>query len=217
MRCNFRCRYCYVKPIYSDKDLSIKTADAFVNFIKRNVSKGQKIIINFHGGEPLINFEIIKYIVSRIKNEMPNNPSDFGMTTNGSLLTDDIINFIGKYVHYNCSISIDGTPETMKLNRFFRTEKSNYNLIEENAKKLIKVNPHTRIRMTYDRLNVNSLFENICYFIEMGFTTIVPVADYYTDTWTNEDFKIIMEQFSLLSKYISDNNSECSYIESLRH
>ncbi len=205
MRCNFRCRYCYVKPIYADKDLTIETADAFIEFVKNNIAPQQKLIINFHGGEPMLNFGIIKHIIAKIKRELPDNPSDFGMTTNGSLLNDDDIDYIGKNMHFNCSISIDGKPETMKINRFCCNGKTDYELIEKNAEKLLKCNPNTRIRMTFDRLNTNKLAENICHFIDMGFKTIVPVADYYTDTWKCEDFAEITHQFETVKKYISEN------------
>ncbi len=205
MRCNFRCRYCYVKPLYANQDLSLETADALIAFVKKSVSPGQEIVINFHGGEPLLQFERIKYIVRRIREELPDHPSVFGMTTNGSLLDEESIAFIGEYMKYNCSISIDGDQETMQCNRFCCDNTPDcYRKIEQNAEKLLAVNPHTRIRMTYDRLNVPKLFENIRYFIDKGFRTIVPVADYYTDTWITEDFAEVKRQYAMVRSYIRE-------------
>lgn len=197
MRCNFRCRYCYVKPHYANQDLSLETADALVEFVRRSVHPGQEIVINFHGGEPLLQFDTIRHIVSRIRSELPEHRADFGMTTNGSLLDAERIDFIAEHMRYNCSISIDGALQTMQQNRVCCDGTPDcYQTIEQNAIRLLSRNPHTRARMTFDRLNVPYLYENICYLMDLGFRIIVPVADYYTDTWTAADFEEVTRQFA---------------------
>jgi len=206
MQCNFRCRYCYVKPVYSNNSLSKETADEFISFVIRNILPGQGLTVNFHGGEPLLNFKIVKYIINRLKAELPGRNLNFGMTTNGSLLDEEKMNFLAENMKFNLSISLDGKKETMEKNRKCIAGNVDYELIEKNALSLLEIYPNLRVRMTYDRKNVDELGENIRYFIEKGFRNIVPVADEYATDWTENDFEKIREQFVSLRSWMAQNS-----------
>lgn len=205
LKCNFRCRYCYVQEKYKNIDLSRRTADEFIKFIKKNIKIKQRLIINFHGGEPTINFDILKYIVQRLENEIDNNV-DFGITTNGSLLNDEMVLFISKHCNYNISISMDGMNDTTEMNRKCLYGDGSFENISNNALKLLQYSKNVRIRMTYDRRNINELSRNICNFIHMGFTNIVPVADYFSKNWSDDDFKIVELEFKKVKNFINSNN-----------
>ena len=68
-RCNFRCTYCYEKSKYSMEDLSFETADQIVDFVKANIKDGQELSVQFHGGEPTLNFEVLRHLVERFEND----------------------------------------------------------------------------------------------------------------------------------------------------
>lgn len=215
--CNFSCRYCYVKPYYRNMSMDTKTANQVINFIKNNIKKEQKLIINFHGGEPTLNFDIVKYIINKIDCEIDNTVS-YGITTNGSLLTDNMIQFLTQKCDYNLSVSIDGKKETHDYNRRARDNKSYYELIISNAKKMLALKPDTRIRMTFDRHNVKNLYENILYFLESGFKYVVPAADIFSKDWAEDDFyelKLQMKKIKALEKIygvqieLTADNVEC--------
>lgn len=198
--------YCYVKPIYSNNALSKETADEFISFVLRNILPEQGLTVNFHGGEPLLNYDIIKYLVERLKTLLPTKELRFGLTTNGSLLDKEKISYLAENMKYNLSISIDGKKETMEKNRKCISGKIDYDQIENNALSLLEKHPGLRIRMTYDRKNVDELCENIKYFIQKGFRYIVPVADEYADDWTENDYEKIREQFIFLRNWMKNNN-----------
>ncbi|WDV46270.1 radical SAM protein [Clostridiaceae bacterium M8S5] len=202
LRCNFRCRYCYVHSMYDNQDLTIELADKILNYIKLNKKPEQQLVIDFHGGEPLLNFEVIKYFVNQCNKTFED--VSYGMTTNGSLITQEVIKFL-EVNNIDLSISLDGKESTHNFNRRSLDSSINYDTIIKNAKQLLKINANTRIRMTYDRHNINSLYDNIVYFIKQGFKVIVPVADYYSNEWKDEDYSIVLEEFKKVRKYVLDN------------
>ncbi len=104
--CNYRCSYCYNqtdKDKCGDKFLAKEKVDDILLFIKRNI-RNKEVEISFFGGEPLLNFEIIKYYINKageigIK-------CKYTLTTNGSLLTDEISVYL-KEKDFQVAVSID--------------------------------------------------------------------------------------------------------------
>ena len=206
-RCNYRCRYCYVKPILSNCDLSIETAQEILNFIAQTIDPKQELIINFHGGEPTLNFSVIKYIVETVPS-MVGNKVLFGMTTNGSMLTKESIEYLSKHFKYNLSISIDGDEHTQTFNRIPITKVPKYNVILENALLLQRKTGRVRARMTFDRENVADLFSNLKFMIESGFRSIVISPNIYRSDWKEEEFAEVSEQLKRVKQYVQTNNIE---------
>lgn len=202
-QCNFKCRYCYEKNEKKNKEsMDQKTADNVINFIKSTIKPWQQLTVTFHGGEPLIRFSLITYIIDRLRNELQNE-STFGITTNGSLLNEEIVEYLAENMQYKLSISIDGNEKTQNFNRPSSANSVNYNDIIKYALIMKEKNPLFTIRMTYDRYNVNDLFENIKFFIDNGFDRIIAEADFMSLEWEQDDFDIIYEQFIKVNKYIS--------------
>ncbi len=204
-RCNFRCTYCYEKGKYGEDDLSYETADRILCFIKVHVKEGQALTVNFHGGEPTLNYDVIKYMVDRMEAEIPNE-KQFGMTTNCSMLTDDMIDFFCTHFPRGLSLSIDGNKEAHELNRKCIQGDVGYDVIFSNALKILKKCSYVRVRMTYTKKTVKCLFENVRYLIEQGFKQIVPVPDMFSKDWTNQDFADIENEFRKIKEYLVTNN-----------
>lgn len=204
-RCNFRCTYCYEKSKYGEEDLSYETADQIIQFIKANLKKGQLLTVNFHGGEPTLNYDVIEYMVKRIESEIPND-KQFDMTTNCSLLTDEMIDFLCTHFPRGLSLSIDGNKETHELNRKCIQGDVGYDKIFSYAIKILEKISFVRIRMTYTRKTVKHLFENVRYLIEHGFKLIVPVPDMFSKDWTNQDFIDVENEFKKIKQYLVKNN-----------
>ena len=129
-QCNLNCKYCYV-----DKDIkvmSLKVAEDtfnFVsNFIQNSIKNNEKINISFHGGEPLLNFEVIKYLVEKHKNQNYNNMT-FMMTTNGTLFNKEIIDYVTENIQI--SVSLDGKKQTNDLNRIFKDGTGSFDKLKE--------------------------------------------------------------------------------------
>lgn len=202
-KCNFRCRYCYEHKLERTMDMNEEIANSVICFIKKNIPRdSEQMIVNFHGGEPLLQYNLIKHIVGRIKNEI-NVPVKFGITTNGSLISSDMFDFLEETFDYDISISIDGTKSTHVHNRKCISGSTTYEQIITNALELLKRIPSLRIRMTYDRETAPYLFEDIVYLYDLGFRNIVPVADFCSKKWKNEDFQTVKKQFLLAKNYFN--------------
>lgn len=102
--CNYACKYCYASdhsPQYMTEDIARRSVD-----LAR--SHGETFVIQFSGGEPLLNMPVIKSVVSYVEEQ--GLPAKLQIQTNGSLLTDDICRYL--YAHkVAIGLSLDGRPE----------------------------------------------------------------------------------------------------------
>lgn len=201
-KCNFKCRYCYEKGGNKGrKNMTQATADDVIRFIERTIGPDQQLIVSFHGGEPVLRFELIKYMVEKIRRVLPNE-AIFGITTNGSLLNDEMVEYLAENMRYKLSISIDGDECTQNFNRLHYGDSASYGEIMGYAAELRNRNPLFTIRMTYDRYNIYDLYRNIRYFIDNGFDRIIAEADFMSREWEQGDFEVIYEQFLGVKQYI---------------
>ncbi len=118
--CNFMCRYCHQASYgihhmtHMSRDIALRSVD----FLFEHSKDAREVLITFYGGEPLINFELIKTVVFYADEKFKTKPVRFNITTNASLFTDEIINFFIKY-HISVLISIDGDEEFQNNHRKF--------------------------------------------------------------------------------------------------
>ncbi len=105
-QCNFACRYCYAAE-HNKEMMSVETALAAVKLAVSSLPQDEKFIIQFSGGEPLINFKVLHAVVSYVqKNSVP---AILQIQTNGSLLTDPIAQYLFKN-KVGIGVSLDGKP-----------------------------------------------------------------------------------------------------------
>jgi His-Xaa-Ser system radical SAM maturase HxsB len=119
LRCNHSCQYCQVSRQSEDRsayDMTEAMADSAIDFTFRSPSPAIKI--EFQGGEPLLNFDLIKYIILNAKRRNIAEKRDlaFVITTNLSFLTDEILDFCRKYA-VQISTSLDGPADLHNANR----------------------------------------------------------------------------------------------------
>ena len=106
-QCNFACRYCYAAE-HNKGMMSVETALAAVKMAASSLPEGEKFIIQFSGGEPLLNFKVLHAVVSYVQENKV--PAVLQIQTNGSLLSDQI----AKYLFQNkvaIGVSLDGKPK----------------------------------------------------------------------------------------------------------
>ena len=106
-QCNFACRYCYAAE-HNKEMMSVETALAAVKMAASSLPEGEKFIIQFSGGEPLLNFKVLHAVVSYVQENKV--PAVLQIQTNGSLLSDQI----AKYLFQNkvaIGVSLDGKPK----------------------------------------------------------------------------------------------------------
>jgi uncharacterized protein len=148
-RCNMRCVYCYGDGgEYGEKGMmSLETAFQAVDWLIDISGSAEHLNICFFGGEPLLNFAVMKEVVpyAREKGEEKGKRFTFSVTTNGSLLNDEIISFI-KDEDIRPMISFDGPPEYQNRNRPFRNGRGSYDRIYANIQRLRVALPYLGAR-----------------------------------------------------------------------
>lgn len=162
--CNMRCTYCYGNGgEYNNKGkMKIETARKAVDYLVET-SKENNLHIAFLGGEPLLNFYLIKEIVEYCKNIEKGTKKRFfyNITTNGTLLNKEIEEYLiqNKVI---CQISIDGSEEKHDQNRFFANQKGSYDIVVKKTKAMREQNLVTaRATVTPENIDYQKIFEHL--------------------------------------------------------
>ncbi len=134
--CNLRCSYCvysgsYLNRSHSQKKMGIDTAKKGIDFIINHSKNSPTVNFSFYGGEPLLRFNFIKECIAYAKERGEGKKITFNMTTNGTLLTDEIIKFM-KDNEVSLLISMDGPKEIHDKNRVFSNGMGSFDKIMNN-------------------------------------------------------------------------------------
>lgn len=137
--CNLRCKYCF----YSGKYTNIRTHEMsymkkelcmqIIDYFMLRSIRSSEINIGFYGGEPLLNFKLIKETVEYIEEKYPLSNIKYSITTNATLLTPYIIEYLIKK-NFLITISIDGPQNIHDANRIFANGSGSYNIVYKNIK-----------------------------------------------------------------------------------
>jgi len=135
-RCNLRCEYCtysgkYTNRTHALKSMDFETAKKALNFILERSVDVEEIAVGFYGGEPLLELPLIRKCVDYIKESAPNRSIIFTITTNGTLLTLEVYEYLVDN-GFNIVISLDGPQPIHDLSRKFPNGKGSYDIIMEN-------------------------------------------------------------------------------------
>ena len=141
-QCNFKCRYCAfagdtnLERNHSNQQMSWTTAKKAIDFLFQNSKLSRKITIGFYGGEPLLNYDIIKKVVIYADRLFEGRNITYVMTTNLSILTEDMIDVFNTH-DFRIAVSLDG-PEKLhdKNRRFLGNGKGTYKVVINNLMKL---------------------------------------------------------------------------------
>ena len=110
-----------------------------VDFFMERSSAVESPIIGFYGGEPFLEFGLIKKVVNYVNDAYADRNCGFNLTTNLTLLNDEIIKFVIKN-NVNIMISIDGPEQIQNRNRVFESGKGSFDTVVEKAKKFKEAN-----------------------------------------------------------------------------
>lgn len=143
--CNLRCAYCaysgsYYNRKHSNKHMSIDIALKAINFLMSHSTNVDEVAISFYGGEPILEFELIKRVVSYIEQTYPEKKVRYNITSNLTLFNDEVIKYV---IEKNIfiMISIDGPKETQDKYRVFLNGKGSYSTVKLNAERMKAQNP----------------------------------------------------------------------------
>jgi len=167
--CNFNCKYCFIETRVNELSntlMSKEIAKKGIELIERNA---KQIKIIFYGGEPLLNFEVIKFVVNEIKKT--DIKATYSIITNGSIMTDEIINFF-KTHKFSVSVSLDGLEEANDRMRKDHNNKGTFQRVKKTLQKLKENEVNFGISCTISNANLNKpneIFEILEEFDVKGF------------------------------------------------
>lgn len=207
-KCNLHCTYCY-EGEKQQKVMQQKTFQDSLYFVTDffKSSKEEYLGISFHGGEPMLEFDKIIQCKQFFESlEFMKNKVSYMLTTNGTLMTDDQISFLADNV--NLSISIDGIKERHDECRIFPNGTGSYELVAENAMKVLKQNKNVRARMTITKEKAPYLYDDFMAVVSMGFKCVDIILDLYTDNWEENVYNQYLIQFEKIKKYLKGNKKD---------
>lgn len=195
--CNLNCSYCYEKGKYKNLTMQKEDIKVLIDFILQTAET--EIVVNFHGGEPLLCIDLIDGICSRLNKS--NIIIYYSLTTNGTLLTEEILEIIQKY-SIGLSVSIDGTEKTHNLSRVYNNGQGSYLKCVRGIELARSLGVEIRARMTVTTQNYAELYENAISISKLGVDVIVAEPDYYSKAWTEEMLAMIEESIKRIQSIL---------------
>ena len=204
-RCDLSCVYCY-EHNKSARQMTFEEAKSIIDKNLVDLDK-YEYSIDFFGGEPFLNFDLIK----RITNYVLENYSGyyhFFTTTNGTQVHGEIQEWLQKYRDvFTVGLSLDGTEEAHNLNRSNSFDKIDLDFF-------LRMYPDQSVKMTISELSLPYLFESIKFLTEKGFLISCNLA-YMVDWLASQNSKILEQQLNKLIEYYLDNPnvSKCNMLD----
>ena len=207
--CNLNCSYCFASQgkYHGDRALmSFEVGKQALDFLVAHSGKRRNLEVDFFGGEPLMNWDVVKQLVAyarSIEKEAGKN-FRFTLTTNGVLVDDEVIEFANKEMH-NVVMSIDGRKEVHDRFRVNYAGQGSYDTIIPKFQKFAKARGERDyyVRGTYTHHNTD-FTKDILHMADLGFTqlSMEPVVCAPDDpcALTEEDLPVLFEQYEELAK-----------------
>ena len=215
--CNLACRYCFAEEgEYHGRRamMSYEVGKQALDFLIANSGNRKNLEVDFFGGEPLMNWDVVKKLVEygREQEKLHNKNFRFTLTTNGVLLNDEIMEFANKEMA-NVVLSIDGRKEVHDFMRPFRKGAGSYDLVVPKFQKFAESRGEKSYyaRGTFTRHNLD-FAEDVLHLADLGFDqiSVEPVVadekEEYALQW--EDVPKICEEYDKLAKEMIKRKKE---------
>lgn len=173
-KCNLRCKYCIYNENhpefrnFSHKDMDIDIAKKAITFLKEH-SGDEVVFLGFYGGEPLMNYRLVKEVVSFAKNIMGEKKITFSMTTNATLINEEIADFLASN-EFQITISLDGSKEIHNDNRIYKNGSGTF---EDTMRGVVLL---------------SNAYDNFGKDIRILFNSVITEGDYYDKFDRMNDF-----------------------------
>ncbi len=195
-KCNLNCKYCF-EGTKGENELTFEDVKTIMD---REVELGSKnCILTLFGGEPLLKKDLIFDIVSYAKKLEKENKIRFkySITTNGTLIDEAFLK-LAKENDFLIGYSLDGEKETQNKNRINYNGDGTYDVVFENAKKLLK-NVKTVVAMpVITKNNYTDMTKNVEHLFDIGFKAVNCAFDYIAD-WQDDDLPILKNEYTKLA------------------
>lgn len=209
--CNLRCKYCFAgQGVYGGekKIMSLKVAKAAIDFLIEKSQGRRNLELDFFGGEPLMNFDVVRETVkyARSLEKEHGKVFRFTTTTNGVLLNDEITEFLNQEMN-NVVLSLDGRREINDAMRPNAGGRGSYDGIVPKFQRFVKKRgtKDYYIRGTFTKENLD-FTQDVLHMVDLGFKQ-VSVEPVISDpnlpfSITEEDLPRVFEEYDSLSKTV---------------
>jgi len=215
--CNLKCKYCFAEEgeYHGAREMmSLEVGKKAIDFLVANSKNRRNLEIDFFGGEPLMNFSVVKEIVYYAKSleEEHNKNFRFTITTNGVLLTEEIMDFINEHM-YNVVLSCDGRKEVHDNMRPTGNGKGSYDLVMPKFKRMVEKrgNKNYYIRGTYTHHNTD-FSKDVLSMADEGFDliSVEPVVAPLTEDYAikKEDIPKLLEEYEVLAEALLERKQQ---------
>ena len=207
--CNLNCSYCFASQGKYQGEralMSFETGKRALDFLIESSGTRRNLEVDFFGGEPLMNWQVVKDLVNYARSiEKEHNKNfRFTLTTNGILIDDDVIDFCNKEMD-NVVLSLDGRKEVHDKFRVNYEGKGSYETVVPKFQDFVKKRGDKGyyIRGTFTHNNTD-FTNDIFHMADLGFTelsmepVVCPPGDPYA--LTDEDMPVLFEQYEILAK-----------------
>lgn len=215
--CNLACRYCFAEEgEYHGRRalMSFEVGKKALDFLIENSGSRKNLEVDFFGGEPLMNWQVVKDLVAygREQEKIHNKNFRFTLTTNGVLLDDEVMEFCNREMG-NVVLSIDGRKEVHDFMRPFRKGAGSYDLIVPKFQKFAESRNQDKyyVRGTFTHYNLD-FAADVLHLADLGFKqiSVEPVVAPPTEDYAirEEDLPVIFEQYDILAKEMIRRHKE---------
>ena len=215
--CNLNCAYCFASQGKYNGEraiMSFEVGKQALDFLVKHSGKRHNLEVDFFGGEPLMNFQVVKDLVAyarSIEKEAGKN-FRFTLTTNGMLIDDDVIDFANREMS-NVVLSLDGRKEVHDRYRVDYAGNGSWERIVPKFQKLVRERGGRNyyMRGTFTHHNPDFL-QDIRQMLDLGFTelSMEPVVCAPDDptALTEEDRRIVLDQYEKLAELMLERERE---------
>ena len=215
--CNLNCSYCFASQgkYHGDRAvMSFEVGKRALDFLIENSGTRRNLEVDFFGGEPLMNFEVVKQLVEYARSVEKEKGKNFRftLTTNGLLIDDDVIDFANREMS-NVVLSLDGRKDVHDRYRVDYAGNGSWERIVPKFQKLVEARggKNYYMRGTFTHANPDFL-EDIKQMLDLGFTelSMEPVVSAPGDEGelTEEDMPVIFEQYEKLAELMLERDRE---------
>ena len=185
--CNMRCVYCFKEK--RQETMPKRVAFDAIVWLLYASGTARELFVNFMGGEPMLQFDLIKELVPFGKRRASQHGKSvqFGMTTNCTLVTDEVVAFWKKW-GMGFHTSVDGIPEIQNCNRPLASGEPSSPLVEQAVPKILAYWNNATARCTITPESVRHILDNYKYFRSLGYTEIAMVPSDGKD-WNEQSIR----------------------------
>ena len=215
--CNLCCSYCFAgQGKYKGESalMSFETGKRALDFLVENSKGRRNLEVDFFGGEPLVNFDVVKKLVEYARSIEKDAGKNFRftLTTNGVLIDDDVIDFANREMS-NVVLSLDGRKEVHDHFRVDAAGNGSWEKIVPKFQKMVEARggKNYYMRGTFTHQNPDFV-KDIEQMLDLGFTelSMEPVVCAPDDPYalTKEDLPVVLEQYELLAEKMKERRKE---------